>query len=271
MQNAIKNICSCCYRKIHQRKWHNRKSIRFKRTKEKCFQTKHARTYSVWNAPHQRQRMNLSSAKMDKKEEFQWKLIHIGTQNSDKKCMNYRDGMGARQRFELDSLLIDFAADATMHTRHSIDNAKYVGQWHIDLPAGETGNYVLYISSNGRFECDTVWSPNCENWRSFCEWCRPVTAYIAVVERVHSLACNYNLWSSITDREWPAYSQRTYIFTQCALGCVSVAAMATKAMQMVDAMLVTFILNWDITQEYKVPNGSSRSACNASERVRAPH
>lgn len=75
-----------------------------------------------------------------------------GSQTTVLVCVNER---GAHA-LELDSLLIDFAADATMHTRHSIDNAKYVGQWHIDLPAGETENYVLYISSNGRFECDTV-------------------------------------------------------------------------------------------------------------------
>lgn len=49
-----------------------------------------------------------------------------------------------------------------------------------------------------------------------------------------------------------------YLSAQCVLGCVSAAAaLATpmaptqKAMQMVDVMLVTFILNWEITQEFE--------------------
>lgn len=43
--------------------------------------------------------------------------------------------------------------------------------------------------------------------------------------------------------------------SHCAWVRYTVAAMATKAMQMVYAMLVTFILNWEITQRFKGPNG----------------
>lgn len=52
-----------------------------------------------------------------------------------------------------------------------------------------------------------------------------------------------------------------------------------KQLQMVYAMLVTFILKWEITQECKVPNAWQQQqqkqhdvcVCNVIERVRTPY
>lgn len=64
-----------------------------------------------------------------------------------------------------------------------------------------------------------------------------------VVCPTRSFAVNYNLWSNITNRKWPRLRVGHNV-----VGC-RFDGIEQKRCKWVDASLVTFILNWEITQK----------------------